>query len=50
MSFSSQAIIDNSLITLRFDYWSFVKALVVNFYSWYDDSENEERASKVYKC
>ncbi len=49
MSFSSQATINSSLVTLRFGYWSFVKAPAVNSCQRYDDSEDEERAPKVYK-
>ena len=49
MSFSSQAIVSSSLVILRSGYWSFVKAPAVNFCWRYDDSEDEERVSKVYK-
>ncbi len=49
MSFSSQATVSSTLVTLRFGYWSFVKAPAVNSRWRYDNGEAEERAPKVYK-
>ena len=49
MSFSTQVTVSSSLVTLGFGYWSFIKIPAVNFYQKYNDCENEERVSEVYK-